>query len=117
MADIYEEKITHNVTIDDAGIVSVRRTTRVYKNGNAFGAPAHHRTVTNMDGDLTKLPLKAGEIGEAALDELPAPYRRVIEAYWQEPEVVAKYEAVKAELAKRENSDELSADVIIRTGK
>ena len=100
MSDVYEERITHQVTLKESGIVEVRRTTQVYKNGVVFGPPQHHRTVATPDHDLSALPLVAGALGEEALVALPEDLQAVINAHWS-PARRARYAAAKKAIIER----------------
>ena len=98
---VYEERTSHEVTLKDSGLIEVRRTAQVYKDGQAFGAPSHHRTVATPDSDLTKLPLVAGKVGEEALDSLPPETIAAVEAF-QTPERKARFAAAMQAIRDRE---------------
>lgn len=98
---VYEERTSHEVTLKDSGLIEVRRTVQVYKDGQAFGAPSHHRTVATPDSDLTRLPIVAGKVGEEALDTLPAETIEAVHVF-QTPERKARYAAAMQALRDRE---------------
>lgn len=86
----YEEIKTTEFTPKESGLVEIRTTTRVFKDGIAFGEPMHHRCVVNPHSDLDNIPLSPTEFGP-----LPSDAQASIRAWWT-PERVAKYDAAMA---------------------
>ncbi len=83
----YQEIKTTEFTPKESGLVEVRTTVRVFKDGAAFGAPSHHRVVVNPHTDLDNVPLTPHENGP-----LPEDAQAAIRAWWT-PERVARYDA------------------------
>ena len=89
----YEEIRTTEFTPKESGLVEVRTTTRIFKDGQAFGEPSHHRCTLNPYSSLGSVPLAPGVVGP-----LPDDAQAAILVWWT-PARVAKYDAAVAALA------------------
>lgn len=94
----YDEIRTTEFTLKESGLIEARITTRVFKDGVAFGEPAHHRSILTPDTDLNDVPLSPTERGP-----IPKEAKAAISA-WRTPQRVAKYQAAKAAIEAAENA-------------